>query len=101
AVIVMFPEEFKKMLDNFGRKDIVQWNKYKLISKESINELAGAIMQLSRRREGALIVIARKSDVEDEINKGEKVVNLSINENVIKRKTKLENEIKKRKKVVN
>lgn len=84
AVIVMFPEEFKKMLDNFGRKDIVQWNKYKLISKESINELAGAIMQLSRRREGALIVIARKSDLEDEINKGEKVGNLSINENVIK-----------------
>src|SRR5699024_4358876 len=84
AVIVMFPEEFKKMLDNFGRKDIVQWNKYKLISKESINELAGAIMQLSRRREGVLIVIARKSDLEDEINKGEKVGNLSINENVIK-----------------
>src|SRR5699024_7438223 len=84
AIIVMFTEEFKKMLDNIGRKDIVQWNKYKLISKESINELAGAIMQLSRRREGALIVIARKSDLEDEINKGEKVGNLSINENVIK-----------------
>src|SRR5699024_6648335 len=30
------------------------------------------------------IVIARKSDLEDEINKGEKVGNLSINENVIK-----------------
>src|SRR5699024_1278547 len=83
AVIVMFPEEFKKMLDNFGRKDIVQWNKYKLINRESINELSGAVMTLSRRREGALIVISRKSDLEEEINKGERVGKLSINKNVI------------------
>src|SRR5699024_12248594 len=84
AVIVMFPEEVKKMLDNFGRKDIVQWNKYKLISKESINELSGAIMQLSRRHEGGLIGIARISDLEDEIHKVETECNLIINENVIK-----------------
>src|SRR5699024_2898713 len=83
AVILMFPDEFKKMLDNFGRKDIVQWNKYKLISKDSIHELAGAMMELSRRREGAYIIIARKSDLEEEINDGERIGSLSINKNVI------------------
>jgi len=84
AVIVIFPEEFKRMLDNFGRKDIVTWNKYKLIDVEGIKELSEAVMGLSRRREGALIVIARKSDLQQEIERGEDVGRIKIERNVIK-----------------
>lgn len=83
AVIVIFPEEFKRMLDNFGRKDIVTWNKYKLIDVEGIKELSAAIMELSRRREGALIVIARKSDLQEEIERGEDVGKIKIERNII------------------
>lgn len=83
GIIIVFPEEFHRMLTRFGRKDIVRWNKYRLISRESIEELSKAVMVLSRRREGAMFVIARKSDMQDEIDQGEQVGDMKIKANLI------------------
>lgn len=84
AVMILFPDEFKRMLDQYGRKrKVIKWNKDKLLDKEGRKGLAKACMELSRRREGAYIIIARESDLQDEIERGESLGEIKVTKEMI------------------
>ncbi|MGY4876101.1 diadenylate cyclase [Bacillus licheniformis] len=83
AVIIMFPKEFRGMLDRFGRRKVFSWNRDRLISMESRKELVRSIMDLSRKKRGALIVIAREDDLQQEIDSGTLLGEVNIKKEVI------------------
>lgn len=84
AVIVLFPDEFRSMLDGYGRKRLFKWNKDSLLDEESRKELVTSILQMSKARTGALIVIARGSNLEAEINSGDNLGNVVVRSELIK-----------------
>lgn len=71
AVIILFPNEFRKLLDNIGRRRVFSWNTSRLIEKESRKEVAEAVVNLARRKQGAVIVIAREDNLDEEAKTGQ------------------------------
>src|SRR5690625_1449771 len=83
AVIILFPDEFKRMLDHYGRRRVIKWNKEKLLNLQGRKAVAEAVIQLSRQREGALIVIARESNLQEEIDRGETLGEIKVTSDMI------------------
>lgn len=82
-LIIMFPKEFQKLLENIGRRRIFSWNTKRLIEHDSRKELANAVINLARRKQGATIVIAREDSLDDEIISGEELGDVFITQNMI------------------
>lgn len=70
ALIIMYPLEFKKLLETLGRRRIFSWNTKGLISMDSRRELARAIMTMARNKYGGIFVIARQDTLDEEIANG-------------------------------
>lgn len=70
GLIILFPMEFKKLLENVGRRRMFNWNINSLISLDGRRELAKAIINLARRKEGAIVVIAKGDNLDEEIDSG-------------------------------
>ncbi len=83
ALIVVFHPEIRKFLIFIGSNNTVNrvlsldklfgTNKPKTINAEQIEELVDACMSLSKNKTGALIVIAGNSELNEQINTGEKI----------------------------
>lgn len=78
AVIILFPNEFRKLLENIGRRRIFSWNTNRLISMDSRRELANAVINMARKKTGAIIVIAREDNLSDEAEAGAELGELDI-----------------------
>lgn len=83
AVIILFPEEFKKVLDHYGRRNVSKWNKDKLLNKEGRKAIAEAAIELSRKKEGAFIVIARESSLYEEAERGDILGEINVTSRMI------------------
>lgn len=83
AVIIMFPNEFRKLLENIGRRRVFSWNTNRLIEPDSRKELAEAVVNMARRKQGAVIVIAREDNLEEEANTGQLVGEMVIKKEFI------------------
>lgn len=82
-VVIVFPQEFKKMLDRYGRKRSIFWSTDKLIGPEERKSVAEAMMELSRKRTGFLLVIAKESGLEDEIDNGDLLGEVNITKDML------------------
>lgn len=83
-VVILFPEEFRKMLDRFGRKRSFYWSVDRLIGKEERRAVAEAMMEMSRERVGFLLVIAKGSGLEEELESGEYIGEVRITKEMIR-----------------
>lgn len=70
ALMILFPLEFRKLMENLGRRRVFNWNTKGLIDMDSRKELATAVINLARRKEGGLFVIARQDTLDDLSNDG-------------------------------
>ena len=72
AVVVIFQPEIRRALEHAGRTSIRRWltntDQY-----QTIEEIAAAVVALSRQRHGAIIVIERSTGLEDYIESGLRV----------------------------
>lgn len=68
--VLVFPGEFRKMLDRYGRKKSIFWNKDKLLGPDERKIVADTMIEMSRLRKGFLLVIAKGSGLEEEIDNG-------------------------------
>lgn len=82
-VVIVFPTEFKKMLDRYGRKKSIFWSTDKLIGPEERQSVAEAMIDLSRKRTGFLLVIAKESGLEDEIDNGDILGEVNISKDML------------------
>lgn len=82
-LIIMFPTEFRKLLENIGRRRVFSWNTKRLIEQESRKEVANAVINMARRKQGATIVIAREDNLDEEIMNGEELGDVFISQNTI------------------
>lgn len=73
ALIVLFPGEFRKLLDNIGRRRVFSWNTNGLLQKDSRQEVAEAVVVLARKKHGALLVIAREDGLDEESQSGKEI----------------------------
>ncbi len=83
ALIVVFHPEIRKFLiligSNYAVNKVLSLDKLfgnhrpKTIKNEQIDELVDACMSMSKIKTGALIVIARNSELNEQINTGEKI----------------------------
>lgn len=78
AVIILFPNEFRKLLENIGRRRVFSWNTGRLIELESRRELATAVVNLAKKKNGAVIVIAREDNLDVESATGNYVGEMEI-----------------------
>lgn len=83
AMIILFPTEFRKMLENVGRRRVFGWNTNRLIERESRQELAEAVVSMARRKQGAVIVIAREDGLDEESEKGTYIGEMAIKKEFI------------------
>lgn len=83
AVIILFPNEFRKLLENIGRRRVFSWNTWRLIERESRKELAEAVVMLARKKNGALIVIAREDGLDEEAGTGNTIGEMEIKKEYI------------------
>lgn len=83
AVIILFPDEIRRLMDQFGRRGVFKRNKDKLLNKQGRKALADAVLQLSRKKEGAYIVIAREDTLEEEIGRGERLGELEVTSDML------------------
>lgn len=83
GLMIMFPKDFRQLLENIGRRRIFSWNTQNLIRNDSRNELAKAIVTMARRRYGGIIVIARESGLEDEIMSGDYIGEMAIKQDYV------------------
>lgn len=82
-LIILFPKEFRRLLENLGRRRIFGGNTNNLISKESREELAKAVINMANRKDGGIILIAREDSLDDWIVEGEELGDVFINQNTI------------------
>ena len=78
AIVILFPKEIKKMLESIGRRRIFSWNINGLISPTSRRELAETIADMSRKKIGGIFVIAREATLDEEIDSGVYIGEMSI-----------------------
>lgn len=83
-IVILFPEEFRKMLDKYGRRKSIFYSKDKLIGKEERESVAEAMIEFSRMRIGFLMVIAKGSGLEDEIESGDILGEIKITKDMLK-----------------
>lgn len=82
-LIIMFPNEFRKLMENIGRRRVFSWNTRRLIEHDSRKELAKAVVNLAMNKQGATIVIAREDNLDEEILSGEELGDVYITQNMI------------------
>ncbi|MER2183009.1 MAG: diadenylate cyclase CdaA [Clostridia bacterium] len=73
VLVVLFQPEFRKALERMGRSRVFQKNGHKPLNEERdliISEIIQTIMDLSKRRVGALIVFEQQTGLEDVIETG-------------------------------
>ena len=73
VLVVLFQPEFRKALERMGRSRVFQKNGRKSMNEERdliISEIIQSIMDLSKRRVGALIVFEQQTGLQDVIETG-------------------------------
>ena len=73
VLVVLFQPEFRKALERMGRSRVFQKGGHKSVNEERdliISEIIQTIMDLSKRRVGALIVFEQQTGLEDVIETG-------------------------------
>lgn len=73
VLVVLFQPEFRKALERMGRSRVFQKSGHKPVNEERdliISEIIQTIMDLSKRRVGALIVFEQQTGLEDVIETG-------------------------------
>jgi diadenylate cyclase len=73
VLVVLFQPEFRKALERMGRSRVFQKSGHKPLNEERdliISEIIQMIMDLSKRRVGALIVFEQQTGLEDVIETG-------------------------------
>lgn len=78
GLMILFPKDFRILLENIGRRRAFSWNTQNLIDKESREQLAKAVVSLARKRHGAIIVIAREDSLDEEVLSGEYIGEMAI-----------------------
>lgn len=76
VVVVLFQPEIRRALEQIGRANLldkVRTSDEKSAAAHLIDELVGALTNLSRRRVGALIVIEQRTGLKDVIESGTRV----------------------------
>lgn len=94
GLLILFPNEFKKLLENLGRRRFFNWNINSLISLESRRNLAKALVNLAERKEGALVVIAKGDNLDEEIDSGKFVGEMAIESEFIEMIFHTDSEVK-------
>ncbi len=72
AFIVLFQPELRRLLVLVGRTPIVRYF-IKMDVDESINEVVGAVTELSRKKQGALIIFVRATGIKTHVETGTKM----------------------------
>ena len=73
VLVVLFQPEFRKALERMGRSKVFQKNTRKSLNEERdliISEIIQTIMDLSKRRVGALIVFEQQTGLQDVVETG-------------------------------
>jgi len=73
VLIILFQPELRKMLERMGRSRLISKGKRKNLEEDRetiVNEIVQTVVDLSRRRVGALIVFERKTGLQDVIETG-------------------------------
>ena len=73
VLVILFQPELRKMLERMGRSRLISKSNRKTLDDERetiINEIVQTVVDLSRRRVGALIVFERKTGLQDVIETG-------------------------------
>lgn len=83
GLIILFPLEFKKLLENVGRKRMFNWNINSLISLDGRREVAKAVVNMARNKEGGIIVIAKGDNLDEEIDSGNYIGEMAVDHKFI------------------
>lgn len=78
GLLILFPNEFKKLLENLGRRRFFNWNINSLIALDSRRKLAKALVHLADKKQGAIVVIAKGDNLDEEIDSGTFVGEMAI-----------------------
>ncbi len=93
ALLILFHPEIRKALEQLGRGTKLEHHKHEMTEDERIvNELTGCLMNLSRRRVGALVVIEGKTGLQDVMETGVNVdaaISSALLENIFEPNTPL------------
>ena len=95
VLVVLFQPEFRKALERRGRTRLFQKNGRKSMNEECdliISEIIQSIMDLSKRRVGALIVFEQQTGLQDVIETGTRLnaeISAPLLENIFEPKTPL------------
>lgn len=82
-VVTAYPQRFRNFLEDYKGRKVNVKNIEKLLDKESEEQLIDAITQLSRKRFGSSILIAREDDLKDIEETGDSVGAIAITSDVI------------------
>lgn len=82
-VVTAYPQRFRNFLEDYKGRKVNVKNIEKLLDKESEEQLIDAITQLSRKRFGSSILIAREDDLKDIEETGDSVGEIAITSDVI------------------
>ncbi|MDO4567809.1 MAG: diadenylate cyclase CdaA [Clostridia bacterium] len=93
-IIVLFQPELRRALEHIGRGAVIDKARDSLgeSAENIINEIHRAVLSLSKRRVGALIVIEQKTGLEDIVSTGtriEGIISEQLLENIFEPKTPL------------
>lgn len=83
GLMILFPKDFRTLLENIGRRRAFSWNTQNLIRNDSREHLAKAVVSLARKRHGAIIVIAREDTLDEEALSGEFIGEMAIRQSFI------------------
>lgn len=72
AFIILFHPELRRLLVLVGRNPVIRYF-IKTDLDESINEVVAAVTELSKKKQGALIVFARFTDIKPNVDMGTKM----------------------------
>jgi diadenylate cyclase len=72
AFIILFHPELRRLLVLVGRNPVIRYL-IKTDLDESINEVVAAVTELSKKKQGALIVFARFTDIKPNVDMGTKM----------------------------
>ena len=95
VLVVLFQPEFRKALERMGRTRLFQKNGRKSMNEECdliISEIIQSIMDLSKRRVGALIVFEQQTGLQDVLETGTRLnaeISAPLLENIFEPKTPL------------
>lgn len=82
-IVVAYPERFRKFIDDYKKRTVSVSNLDKILDKDSQNTLVEAVADLSRRRIGSSIVIAREDALLDVEKTGISVGEVAITKEII------------------